>query len=147
TQAPQDISSQAMRQKQQAVNAIVLRDPDVSHTVAFVGAANGSTGNNGTVFVTLKPYAQRKSTPDQIIARLRPKLAEVPGVTLFLQSVQDVRIGGRASRTQYQYTLVSADLAALREWAPRVLERLRKIPQLKDVNTDQQTAGLQISVI
>jgi multidrug efflux pump len=147
TQAPQDISSQAMRQKQQDVNAIVLRDPDVAHAVAFVGAANGSTGNNGTVFVTLKPYDKRKSTADQVINRLRPKLAAVPGVTLFLQSTQDVRIGGRASRTQYQYTLVSADLAALREWAPRVLERLRKIRELKDVNTDQQTAGLQVSVI
>jgi len=147
TQAPQDISSQGMRKMQETVNAIVLKDPDVAHEVAFVGAANGSTGNNGTVFITLKPYAKRKSTADQIIALLRPKLASLPGVTLFLQSAQDVRIGGRASRTQYQYTLVAADLDALRTWAPRVLERLRKLKELKDVNTDQQTAGLQVSVI
>jgi hydrophobe/amphiphile efflux-1 (HAE1) family protein len=147
TQAPQDISSAAMRDRQVAVNAIVQKDPDVAHTVSFVGAAQGSTGNNGTVFVSLKPYSQRKSTADQILNRLRPKLAKIPGVTLFLQATQDLRIGGRGSRTQYQYTLVAPELSDLQTWAPRMLDRLRKLPILKDVNTDQQTAGLQISVI
>jgi multidrug efflux pump subunit AcrB len=114
--------------------------------VSFIGAANGSTGNNGTVFVDLKPKPARKSTPEEIIARLRPKLGRVPGINLYLQSFQDVRVGGRASRTQYQYTLQDADLQELRGWAPRVLERLRKVPQLKDVATDQQTTGLTLSL-
>jgi len=146
-QASQDISSPAMRGRQEAVNAIVNADPDVDHAVSFVGASNGSTGNTGTVFVALKPYAHRKATPDQVIARLRPKLAQVPGVTLFLQSVQDLRLGGRSSRTQYQYTIEGPRLDELQLWVPRLLERLRKLPLLKDVNTDQQTSGLQLSVI
>jgi hydrophobe/amphiphile efflux-1 (HAE1) family protein len=147
SEASQDISSTAMRERQQSVNAVMGADPDIAHVVSFVGAANGSTGNTGTMFVALKPYADRKSTADQIVGRLRPKLARFPGVTLFLQAVQDVRLGGRSSRTQYQYTLQGAKLAELQEWAPRVLEQLRKLPELRDVATDQQTAGLQLSVI
>jgi hydrophobe/amphiphile efflux-1 (HAE1) family protein len=147
SQAGQDVSSAAMRQLQEQVNAVVMKDPDVAHVVAFVGAANGSTGNNGTVFVALKPYAQRKATADEIINRLRPKLAQISGITLFLQSVQDVRVGGRMSRTQYQYTLQDANLAELKDFAPRVLERLRKLKELRDVNTDQQTAGLEVRVL
>jgi hydrophobe/amphiphile efflux-1 (HAE1) family protein len=146
SEGPQDISSAAMQKRQQQVNAVVLADPDVAHTVAFVGSANGSTGNNGTVFVALKPYSQRKSTADEIVGRLRPKLAQVPGVTLFLQAAQDLRVGGRGSRTQFQYTLDDADLDELQTWAPRVFERLRTLPDLRDVATDQQTAGLQVSV-
>ena len=147
SEAAQDISSRAMRERQEAVNAIVGQDPDIAHVVSFVGAANGSTGNTGTLFVALKPYAERHATADQIVARLRPKLARVPGVSLFLQAVQDVRLGGRGSRTQYQYTLEGAQLEELQTWAPRVLDRLRKIPLLRDVATDQQTAGLQLSVV
>jgi multidrug efflux pump subunit AcrB len=144
-EAAQDISSSAMRELQEKVNAIVVTDPDVAHAVAFVGGGQGA-GNTGTAFVTLKPYGQRRSTADQVIARLRPRLARVPGITLFLQSVQDVRVGGRGARTQYQYTLQDADLNELKVWAPRLLQRLRTLPQLRDVNTDQQTAGLQVSV-
>ena len=147
SEASQDISSSAMRARQEAVNAIVGADPDVDHVVSFVGASNGSTGNTGTVFIALKPYQQRKATAEQIVARLRPKLAQVAGVTLFLQAVQDVRIGGRGSRTQYQYTLEGAKLDDLQTWSPRLLERMRKLPELRDVATDQQTAGLQLSVI
>jgi hydrophobe/amphiphile efflux-1 (HAE1) family protein len=147
SQASQDVSSQAMRRLQEQVNAVVMKDPDVAHVVSFVGAANGSTGNNGTVFVALKPYAQRKATADEIITRLRPKLALIPGITLFLQSVQDMRVGGRMSRTQYQYSLEDANLAELKELAPRVLERLRTLKELRDVNTDQQTAGLEVRVL
>jgi len=112
-----------------------------------VGAANGSTGNNGNVFVALKPYSKRKATSEEIIARLRPQLAKVPGVTLLLQSVQDLRLGGRSSRTQYQFTLEDANLTELEQWAPRVLDRLRTLKELRDVNTDQQTAGLVVKVI
>jgi multidrug efflux pump len=147
TQASQDISSRAMRERQQAVMALVMDDPDVEHAVSFVGAANGSTGNTGTVFVTLKPYGKRKASADEIINRLRPKLARVPGISLLMQSVQDVRIGGRASRTQYQYTLADANLEELNAVAPRVMERMRKLKELRDVNTDQQTGGLEIRVI
>ncbi len=146
TEASQDISSSAMQDRQKQANAIVLQDPDVAHMVSFVGSANGSTGNTGTVFVALKPYSQRKSTADEIVARLRPKLAKIPGVTLFLQATQDLRVGGRGSRTQYQYTLDDADLDELQTWAPRIFDRLRKLPELRDVATDQQTAGLQINV-
>ncbi|MEA2697718.1 MAG: multidrug efflux pump [Myxococcales bacterium] len=145
SEASQDISSTAMRGLQEKINAAVIGDPDVAHVVCFVGGGNNA-GNTGSLFVTLKPYRQRKSTAEEIIARLRPKLSRVPGITLFLQSVQDVRIGGRASRTQYQYTLQAASLDELRAWAPRVLEGLRKLPELRDVNTDQQTAGLELQV-
>ncbi|HVU52917.1 MAG TPA: multidrug efflux RND transporter permease subunit [Polyangia bacterium] len=145
SEASQDISSTAMRHLQEKVNAVVQADPDVAHTVSFFGGQSGS-GNTGTIFVPLKPYDQRKSTSDEVINRLRPKLARTPGMTLFLQSVQDLRIGGRGSRTQYQYTLQDANLEELRTWAPRVLEGLRKIPDLRDVNTDQQTAGLELDV-
>jgi hydrophobe/amphiphile efflux-1 (HAE1) family protein len=145
SEASQDISSTAMRNLQEQVNAIVQKDPDVGHTVSFFGGGSGS-GNTGTVFVTLKPFSDRKMTADDIIGRLRPKLARIPGMTLFLQAVQDLRIGGRGSRTQYQYTLQDANLDELRVWAPRVLDGLRKIPALRDVNTDQQTAGLELEV-
>jgi hydrophobe/amphiphile efflux-1 (HAE1) family protein len=145
TEASQDISSGAMQKLQEKVNAIVQADPDVGHTISFFGGQSGS-GNTGTIFVPLKPYDQRKSTSDDVINRLRPKLAKTPGMTLFLQSVQDLRIGGRGSRTQYQYTLQDANLDELRAWAPRVLDALRKVPDLRDVNTDQQTAGLELDV-
>jgi hydrophobe/amphiphile efflux-1 (HAE1) family protein len=145
SEAPQDISFRAMRDRQQAINAVVQEDPAIAHVVSFIGG-NGSTSNNGTVFIDLKQKPPRKASPDDIIARLRPKLAKVAGINLFLQSVQDVRVGGRPSRTQYQYTLQDADLDELREWAPRVLERLKKVPELKDVATDQQTTGLTLSL-
>jgi hydrophobe/amphiphile efflux-1 (HAE1) family protein len=145
SEASQDISSTAMQHLQEKVNAVVQADPDVAHTISFFGGSSGS-GNTGTIFVPLKPYDQRKSTSDDVINRLRPKLAKTPGMTLFLQSIQDLRIGGRGSRTQYQYTLQDANLDELRTWAPRVLDGLRKIPDLRDVNTDQQTAGLELDV-
>jgi hydrophobe/amphiphile efflux-1 (HAE1) family protein len=144
SEAPQDISFPAMRARQERVIAIVVADPDVAHVVSFVGAGSGSTGNTGTMFVDLK--TGKRPTADAIIARLRPKLAQVEGLTLYLQATQDVRVGGRAARTQYQYTLQDADLEELRAWGPKVLERLRKVPQLKDVNSDQQTAGLELQL-
>ncbi|MDB4934798.1 MAG: Cobalt-zinc-cadmium resistance protein CzcA [Labilithrix sp.] len=142
SEAPQDISFPAMRARQERVLAIVGADPDVAHVVSFVGAGSGNTGNTGTMFVDLK--TGKRPNADAIIARLRPKLAQVEGLTLFLQATQDVRVGGRSARTQYQYTLQDADLQELRTWGPKVLERLRKVPQLKDVNSDQQTSGLEL---
>ena len=98
------------------------------------------------MFIQLRPIPERTSTADEVIARLRPKLARVQGISLFLQSVQDVRVGGRGARTQYQYTLQCADLAELDTWIPRMSAALRKLPELKDVNSDQQNAGLQLTV-
>jgi len=146
TEASQDVSFPAMKAYQEQVNAIVLADPDVEHVTSFIGSANASTGNAGNLFIALRPKPGRKSTADEVIARLRPKVGRLPGIRLFLQSVQDLRVGGRSARTQYQYTLQDATLDELNQWAPRVLEKLRSLPALKDVNTDQQTAGLQLGV-
>ncbi len=142
--APQDISFPAMRARQEQVNAIVQADPDVDHVVSFTGG-QGVT-NTGTVFIALKPKPLRKTGADQIIARLRPKLNAIPGINLYLQSVQDVRIGGRLARTQYQYTLQDANLDELLTWAPKVLAKLKTVPELRDVATDQQSAGLSLKV-
>ncbi len=145
--APQDISFPAMKARQEQLNAIVLADPDVAHMVSFIGSGPGGGAlNTGTMFVELKPRPRRKATADQIINRLRPKLARVEGINLYLQAMQDVRVGGRLARTQYQYTLEDADFGELSRWAPRVLERLRAMPELKDVASDQQTNGLQLDV-
>ncbi len=146
SEGPQDISFPAMSERQQAISAIVEADPDTAHAVSFIGTGSGSTSNAGTVFVELKPKPPRKAFADAILNRLRPKLAQVPGINLYLQASQDVRIGGRSARTQFQYTLQDADLDELRKWAPKVLERLKKVPQLKDVVSDQQTAGLSLDL-
>jgi hydrophobe/amphiphile efflux-1 (HAE1) family protein len=142
----QDVSFAAMRTRQQQANAIILADPDVQSMVSFVGASNGASGNTGQMFISLKARSERASSSDEVIARLRPKLAHLADITLYLQSMQDVRVGGRSARTQYQYTVQSAQLAALKEWAPKLMQALRKLPELKDVSTDQQTAGLQLDV-
>jgi multidrug efflux pump len=141
SEAPQDISFPALKTRQEAINAVVLAHPAVDHMVSFIGS-----GNTGTVFIQLKPIAERKKSADQIIGELRPQLARIPGINLYMQSVQDVRIGGRIGRTQYQYTLVDANLEVLGQWAPRMLQKLRSLPELRDVNTDQQTAGLKLNV-
>jgi hydrophobe/amphiphile efflux-1 (HAE1) family protein len=147
TEASQDISFAAMVERQQRVNKIVTADPDVAHLAVFMGGGGGaSTGNTSTMFIALKPRSQRESTADQVIARLRPKLTGIPGTRALLQASQDVRLGGRIARTQYQYTLQDANLDELRQWAPRVVERLQKLPQLRDVASDQQTAGLLLGL-
>ncbi len=144
SEAGQDVSFESMRTKQERVNAVVQADPDVAHAISFIGGGPGGSGNTGSVFIDLKAKPGRQASADEIVGRLRPKLARIEGVNLFLQAVQDVRIGGRSARTQYQYTLQSADLTELRTWAPRVLDQLKKLPMLKDVTTDQQTSGLQL---
>ncbi len=143
---PQDISYPAMKARQEQLNEIVMHDPDVAHVVSNLGGWGSSTGNQGNMFIQLRPLPERKSTADEVIARLRPKLARVQGISLFLQATQDVRVGGRGARTQYQYTLQDANLAELDEWIPRISAALRKLPELKDVNSDQQNAGLQLTV-
>jgi multidrug efflux pump len=144
-QAEQDISFQAIRQKMNDYVTIIMNDPAVSTVTAFVGG--GGTANTGRMFIMLKPLGERKVTADQVIARLRGKLAHVPGATLFLQSAQDLQIGGRLGNAQYQYTLQSESLDDLNVWAPKVLAKLRQMPQLKDVNTDQQNRGLEAKLV
>jgi multidrug efflux pump subunit AcrB len=146
--APQDVSFPSMKARQEALNAVIGEDPDVLFAIEFTGAGGngGSTGNTGTAFIQLKPKPPRKTSADDIINRLRPKLAKVEGVNLFLQSVQDVRVGGRIGRTQYQYTLQDANLDELKKFAPRMVARLQKVPELQDVATDQQTNGLELEV-
>ena len=144
-EAPQDVSFPAMRQRAEAVNKVVLAHPAVEKMVTFIGGS-GSSGNTGNIFIQLKPLGQRSQTSDQVISELRPKLAAIPGIMLFLQSVQDVRMGGRGARTQYQYTLQDANLAELNQWAPRVFDMLKALPELRDVASDQQTNALQLSL-
>ncbi|MBV9481945.1 MAG: efflux RND transporter permease subunit, partial [Acidobacteria bacterium] len=144
-QAAQDISFQAMRGKMSQFVNLVIQDPAVQTIVGFAG---GNTAyNNGRMFITLKPLNQRKMTADQVVGRLRRKLAVVPGATLYMQSAQDLTIGGRQSQAQFQYTLQGENLDDLNTWAPRLLEILRHLAQLRDVNTDQQDKGLQQDVI
>jgi hydrophobe/amphiphile efflux-1 (HAE1) family protein len=146
SQGPQDISFPAMKERQEQLNAIVRADPDVAHVVSNVGGFGSSTLNTGTLFIALKDKPPRKTSAQAVIDRLRPQLAKVQGITLGMQAVQDVRIGGRLSRTQYQYTLEDANLAELDQWAPKVTAVLRQLPELKDVFSDQQTNGLELDV-
>jgi multidrug efflux pump len=142
--AAQDISFPAMQTKMQQYMQIVLKDPAVNNAVAFSGGQGSS--NSGRMFVVLKPPNERKATADQIINRLRPKLAVVPGATLFLTATQDLNIGGRFSNAQFQYTIQSEDLQDLNFWVPRILAKLRSLPELRDVNSDQQDKGLAAEV-
>jgi len=143
-QGSQDASFQAMQQAALRVNDTIKIDPAVSSVVTFVGG-NGAT-NSGFVYVALKPLEERKISSSQVINRLRPKLAGVPGAMTFLQAGQDLRIGGRQSNAQYQYTIQSENLSDLVKWGPIVLAEMRKLPGFTDVNSDQQNAGLQASL-
>jgi multidrug efflux pump len=145
-QADQDISFAAMREKMQQFVSIVSKDPNVQTIVGFAG---GNTAKNqGRMFITLKPKGkERKLTADQVIGEMRRKLTVVPGATLFMQSAQDLTIGGRQSQAQYQYTLQGEDLKELTAWAPRLLQKLRTVKELRDVNSDQQDRGLEVNVV
>jgi hydrophobe/amphiphile efflux-1 (HAE1) family protein len=145
--AAQDISFSAMVLLQQKVARIVLDDPAVATVGSFVGAGGGSTVNNGRMFITLKPRAERKVSADQVIARLRRKLTDVSGINLFLQASQDIRVGGRLGRAQFQYALQSGDLAELNRWSTVLVDTLRRVPELRDVSSDQQTRGLQTRIV
>jgi multidrug efflux pump len=143
-QASQDISFDAMRVKQRQFSEIVLSDPAVNSIVTFVG---GGAVNTGRMFIALKPLSERKISADRVIGRLRKKLSVVPGATLFLQAQQDIRVGGRSSNSQYQYTLESENLSDLQSWAPKMLDKMKTLPQLRDVSTDQQDRGLQAQLV
>jgi multidrug efflux pump len=141
--ADQSISFQAMSHKLEEFMTIVRGDPAVASVVGFTG---GGQLNSGFMFVTLKPLAERKVSADQVIARLRGKLAKEPGASLFLQSIQDIRMGGRPGAAQYQYTLQGDNIDELRAWTPRLERALSERPELADVNTDQQNEGLQTTL-
>jgi HAE1 family hydrophobic/amphiphilic exporter-1 len=145
--APQDISFTNMVKGQEQLGAIVLADPAVATVAMGVGAGVGAASqNNGRMFITLKPRDERDIDAFQVINRLRPKLAQVKGVRLYLQVAQDVNVGARAARTQFQYTVQDANLDELNAWAPRILAKLKQLPELRDVATDQQVAGTTLTV-
>lgn len=142
-QGDQSISFQAMRVKLENFMKIVREDPDVDNVTGFTG---GSRANSGSMFISLKPLSERTSSSQQVIARLRTKLANEPGARLFISPVQDIRVGGRQSNSSYQYTLLSDDLDALREWEPKIRQALAKLPELADVNSDQQDRGAEMAM-
>jgi len=147
-----DASFDSMKPKVKQIAAIVQADPGVQSVMSFVGGGGpgGGGGNTGNMFVSLKPDAQRLRNGDgaeEIINRLRPKTANIPGVQLYLQSFQELRIGGRSSATQYQYSLTADNLNDLNEWAPKLMAAMQKLPELKDVATDQQDQGLRAQIV
>ncbi len=148
-QAAQDISFPAMKTKVEQFFKIVKEDPAVDTVSGSVGGNGGYGGSVNTArsFIQLKELEVRKLSIDQVIARLRPKLAKVPGATLFMQPAQDIKIGGRSSNTQYQYTISADSLNELNEWAPKLVDAFREIPMLRDVNSDQQTNGKESTIV
>ncbi len=145
-QADQSISFQLMKSKLVDFVRIVKNEPEVATVVGFTGTGGNGT-NSGFIYVSLKPLDQRTLSGDQVIGKLRGKLAKVPGATLYLQTTQDLRIGGRQSQAQYQYTLQADSLSELRNWAPKIADALKKDPNLVDVNSDQQDGGLETDVV
>jgi multidrug efflux pump subunit AcrB len=145
TDAPQDVSFLEMVRLEKRITDVLASDPGVATWGAFVGG--GRPLNNGFVILGLKPRDARDASADQIIDRLRRKVAQVPGGTVFLQASQDLNVGGRLTRTQYQYTLQDANLEELNTWAPRMLEELKKLPQLRDVASDQQSSSSKLALV
>jgi hydrophobe/amphiphile efflux-1 (HAE1) family protein len=147
TEANQDISYDEMYRKQEQVNQIMHDDPAVASFASLVGAGNaGQTGNNGRIFMNLKPWGQRDPIM-KVIARLSEKVKSVEGFRLYMQPAQDITVGGRLARTLYQYTLQDADPAELNQWAPRLLDKISHLPLLRDVTTDQQVAGTTATLV
>jgi HAE1 family hydrophobic/amphiphilic exporter-1 len=145
SEASQDISFADMVKRQEEIGKIVQADPGVASVAMNLGGS-GRAENNGNMFITLKPIDQRDANAQQIITRLRPKLEKVEGIRLFMQAAQDVRLGGRPSRTQFQFTLQDADLNELNAWAPKILAKMQTLPELRDVATDQQTNGTTLQL-
>ncbi|HIE4799359.1 TPA: multidrug efflux RND transporter permease subunit MdtC [Serratia marcescens] len=143
-QADQSISFQAMRGKLEDFMKIVREDPDVENVTGFTG---GSRTNSGSMFISLKPLSVRSDDAQKVIARLRARLATEPGASLFLMAVQDIRVGGRQANASYQYTLLADDLAALRDWEPKIRAALAALPELADVNSDQQDKGSEMDLV
>jgi len=148
SEAPEVVSFPTMADRQQALARIILKDPDVASLSSFIGVdGTNMTPNSGRLQINLKPREERRSDASEIIRRLQPALAAVDGITLYMQPVQDLTVEDRVSRTQFQYSLEDADARELAEWAPRLIERLRTLPELRDVASDQLVGGLQVSVV
>jgi HAE1 family hydrophobic/amphiphilic exporter-1 len=142
SEAAQDISYSAMAERQMAVINAVLEDPAVASVGSAIGAGGGTTTiNNGRMFIALKPNNERDATADQVVRRLQTRLARIQGITLYMQAAQDITIGGRLSKTQYQYTLADADPGELNRWAALFLDKIKAIPGITDITTDQENAG------
>ncbi|MBV9906144.1 MAG: efflux RND transporter permease subunit, partial [Hyphomicrobiales bacterium] len=147
TEASQDVSFAEMYKLQQKAGAIVMADPAVQTMAMGLGTGTGNAAqNNGRMFITLKPMEDRDVNVFQIIARLRPKLAQIPGMKVYLQAAQDVTVGGRFSRTQFQYTLQDANFDELSAWSQKILDKLKSLPELRDVATDQQNGGTTLTL-
>jgi len=151
TEAAQDISFEAMKEKQEQVVKIVMADPAVQAVGSFFGGGSGSAMNNARMFISLKPKGwgkgERREGPLTIMARLRQKFAKIPGVQLFIVPGQDIRVGGRASKATYQYALTDQNIDELNSWAPKLVNKLKEYPQIKDATSDQQFRGLQETVV
>ncbi len=148
SQAPESISFAAMSERQQALTRVILKDPAVENLSSFIGAdGTNTTLNSGRILITLKPLGERKISASDIIRRLEPKLEQVEGITLYMQPVQDITVDDRVSRTQYQYTLEDPDQSELNTWTARFVRKLKALPELTDVATDQQTSGLAASLV
>ena len=147
TEAAQDISFGAMVEKQNLVTEIVKNDPTVASVTSAVGSGGGGSLNTGRMFITLKARKERNMTATEVVSRIRGKTARIPGIGVFLQAAQDIRIGGRATKGQYIYSLVSPSQEDLNTYAPKLMAALKKSPKLKDLTTDQQQRGLQSNVV
>jgi multidrug efflux pump len=146
--APQTISFNAMAQRQQALAEVILKEPAVDSLSSFIGIDGvNTTPNSGRIQINLKPRSRRKESASEVIRRLQPELARVPGVTLYMQPVQDLTVEDRVSRTQFQYSLESADANDLGLWVPRLVEKLNSVPELRDVASDQLTNGLKADLV
>jgi multidrug efflux pump len=147
SEAPQSISFAAMADRQQALARAILKDPAVESLSSFIGIdGTNVTLNSGRILINLKPLSKRKADAGEIIRRLQPELAKINGITLFMQPVQDLTVDARVTRTQYQYTLEDPDINELNILTPKLVEELRKNPELHDVSSDQQDKGLQLSI-
>ncbi|MBI0537895.1 acriflavine resistance protein B [Roseomonas sp. KE2513] len=144
-QAGADVSYEEMSRRTRAAADVLIHDPDIQSTGVSIGASGGLTGNQARLFITLKPREERQASAGEVIGRLRPQLARLEGTVTLLQAAQDINIGGRPTSTQYQYTLQDANLDELNTWAPKIFERMRQLPQLRDVATDRQEGGTTVS--
>jgi multidrug efflux pump len=146
--APQTVSFSAMAQRQQALTRVILKDPAVDSLSSFIGIDGiNTTPNSGRIQINLKPRNQRKDSASEIIRRLQPELAKVEGITLYMQPIQDLTVEDRVSRTQFQYSLESADANDLNTWVPRLMAKLHGLPELRDVANDQLTSGLKADLV
>ncbi|MGH9682421.1 MAG: multidrug efflux RND transporter permease subunit [Candidatus Acidiferrales bacterium] len=148
SQAPETISFSSLAERQQELASVILKDPDVTSLSSFIGVdGTNLTPNSGRIQINLKPRDQRGATSSQIIQRLEPQVAKVAGITLYMQPVQDLTVEDRVSRTQYQYTVEDADSSELSLWAPKLVEKLKQLPQLTDVASDQEDNGLEADLV